>query len=52
MQNQHRQLAAILFTDIVNYTAMMQQDEARAVVVVKRYIFVLQKQYLNTKELS
>jgi adenylate cyclase len=43
MQNQHRQLAAILFTDIVNYTAMMQQDEARAVVVVKRYISVLQK---------
>jgi adenylate cyclase len=43
MQNQHRQLAAILFTDIVGYTAMMQQNETQAVAVVKRYISVLQK---------
>jgi adenylate cyclase len=43
MQNQHRQLVAILFTDIVGYTAMMQQNEAQAVVIVKRYISVLQK---------
>lgn len=43
MVNQHRQLAAILFTDIVGYTALMQKDEARAVALVRRYIAVLQK---------
>ncbi len=43
MPNQNRQLAAILFTDIVGYTAMMQQDEGKAVEMVKRYIEVLQK---------
>jgi hypothetical protein len=29
MPDQNRQLAAILFTDIVGYTAMLQQDEGR-----------------------
>lgn len=43
MQNQQRQLAAILFTDIVGYTAMMQQNEAKAVATVNRYITVLKK---------
>jgi len=43
MQHQQRQLAAILFTDIVGYTAMMQQDENRALAVVKWYIETLQK---------
>jgi TolB-like protein/Flp pilus assembly protein TadD len=43
MQNQSRHLAAILFTDIVGYTAMMQQNEAYAVSIMKRYTFVLQK---------
>lgn len=43
MQNQRRHLAAILFTDIVGYTAMMQQDEAKAVAVTKRYISVLKE---------
>ncbi len=42
MSQQTRQLAAILFTDIVGYTAMMQQDENQAVAIVKRYIGVLQ----------
>ncbi len=32
-----RQLAAIMFTDIVGYTAMMQQDEKKAVAVIKHY---------------
>jgi class 3 adenylate cyclase len=42
MQYQRR-LAAILFTHIVGYTAMMQKDEAKAVRTVKRYITALQK---------
>jgi len=33
MQEQNRQLAAILFTDIVGYTAMMQKDEENALAV-------------------
>jgi adenylate cyclase len=41
--SQQRQLAAILFTDIVGYTAMMQQNEVHAVSIVKHYISVLQK---------
>src|SRR5688572_20155455 len=40
---QNRRLAAILFTDIVGYTAAMQQDEVRAVGLVRRYISILQK---------
>ena len=41
MSNQGRQLAAILFTDIVGYTAMMQQDEQKAVAVTRHYLTVL-----------
>ena len=41
MQEQNRQLAAILFTDIMGYTAMMQQDEQNAVAVTRHYITVL-----------
>jgi TolB-like protein/class 3 adenylate cyclase/tetratricopeptide (TPR) repeat protein len=36
-----RQLAAILFTDIAGYTAMMQEDEAGALRVVRHYSSVL-----------
>ena len=43
MQQQNRQLAAILFTDIVGYTAMMQQDEQNAVAVTRHYITVLKE---------
>ena len=40
---QFRQLAAIMFTDIVGYTAMMQQDEQKAVAVIKHYNATLEK---------
>ena len=38
MPQQSRQLAAILFTDIVGYTAMMQKDEENALAVTRHYI--------------
>jgi len=43
MKEQNRQLAAILFTDIVGSTAMMQRDEQTAVSVNKRYVAVMKK---------
>jgi len=41
--SQSRQLAAIMFTDIVGYTAMMQVDEQKAVAVIKHYNSSLEK---------
>ena len=41
--SQTRQLAAIMFTDIVGYTAMMQTDEQKAVAVIKHYNTTLEK---------
>lgn len=41
MSTHERHLAAILFTDIVGYTAMMQKDESKAVSVIKHYNEVL-----------
>ncbi len=38
---QHRRLAAILFTDIVGYSAVMQRDEHEALHEIRRYISVL-----------
>ena len=43
MSQQSRQLAAILFTDIVGYTSIMQQDEQAAVNMTKHYITVLKE---------
>ena len=43
MEQQRRHLAAILFTDIVGYTAMMQQNETQAVAAIKRHNSVLEK---------
>ena len=43
MQNQSRQLAAILFADIAGYTAMMQQDEQKALESIHRFKEVLEK---------
>ncbi|MCZ6692395.1 MAG: hypothetical protein O6939_00695 [Bacteroidetes bacterium] len=40
------QLAAIMFTDIVGYTAIMQGDEQMAISMVKRHQEVLEK-YVN-----
>jgi len=41
--SQQRRLAAILFTDIVGYTATMQQDEHSAVIMIKRHRDALSK---------
>ena len=49
MQNHHRHLAAILFTDIVGYTATMQRDEQTAVTLVKRHRAVLEKSVTEHK---
>ena len=38
-----RQLAAIMFADISGYTALMQQDEQKALVLITRFKEVLQK---------
>ena len=40
---QNRQLAAILFTDIVGYTAMMQEDQQNALAVTRYYIAALEQ---------
>jgi adenylate cyclase len=43
MEQQNRQLAAILFTDIVGYTAMMQKDEETALAVTRHFITALKQ---------
>jgi adenylate cyclase len=42
-----RRLAAILFTDIVGSTAMMQKDEQHAISINKRYVAVLKEFVLS-----
>lgn len=46
MEKQNRRLAAILFTDIVGSTSMMQKNEQVAISVHKKYISVLKKSLL------
>lgn len=41
--SQSRQLAAIMFTDIVGYTTMMQHNEQKAVAAIKHYNNTLEK---------
>jgi TolB-like protein/class 3 adenylate cyclase/Tfp pilus assembly protein PilF len=42
---QHRQLSAILFTDIEGYTAIMQQNESTALMLKDRHRDILQKEH-------
>ena len=43
MSDNHHQLAAILFADIVGYTAMMQEDESAAVEKIDRFREILEE---------
>lgn len=43
--NSSRRLAAIMFTDIAGYTAMMQEDEAKAVQIRQRHREVFERQH-------
>ncbi len=43
MPLQQRHLAAILFTDIVGYTSIMQHDEQRAMTLLRRHKAILEK---------
>jgi hypothetical protein len=36
-----RKLAAILFTDMVGYTAVMQKDELKAILMQKKHQFTV-----------
>ena len=40
MSTQERHLAAIMFTDIVGYTAFMEQDEKRALDLLKKNLSI------------
>lgn len=42
---QSRQLAAIMFTDIVGYTSLMQENESEAAIVRQRHRDVFQKEH-------
>ena len=42
---QHRQLSAILFTDIEGYTSIMQQSEQKAMLIKDRHREILQKEH-------
>ncbi|MEP6584959.1 MAG: adenylate/guanylate cyclase domain-containing protein [Ginsengibacter sp.] len=42
-----RQLAAIMFTDIEGYSAMMQQDEPKAILIKDRHRSIIEKEHEN-----
>ena len=52
MTQANRQLAAILFTDIVGFTGMMQKDEVQALETVKRFMRVMSQEYPAIREKS
>ena len=41
----HRRLVAVMFTDMVGYTALMQADERRAVDKRDQYVSALERQH-------
>jgi adenylate cyclase len=45
--SQSRQLAAIMFTDIEGYTAIMQQNEKRALALKDRHRLILENEHKN-----
>lgn len=44
-ENKHRRLSAIMFTDIVGYTALMQEDENQAASIRQRHRSVFEQQH-------
>jgi class 3 adenylate cyclase len=42
---QHRQLSAILFTDIEGYTSLMQHSEQKAIILKDRHRLVIQQEH-------
>ncbi|MFL5739363.1 MAG: adenylate/guanylate cyclase domain-containing protein [Flavisolibacter sp.] len=44
---QHRQLAAIMFTDIEGYTAIMEESEDRAILLKNRHREILQQEHVK-----
>jgi TolB-like protein/class 3 adenylate cyclase/Flp pilus assembly protein TadD len=45
VMSQHRQLSAILFTDIEGYTSLMQQSEQKAIMIKDRHRQVIQQEH-------
>ena len=45
VMSQHRQLSAILFTDIEGYTSLMQQSEQKAIMMRDRHRQVIQQEH-------
>ena len=45
VMSQHRQLSAILFTDIEGYTSLMQQSEQKAIMLKDRHRQVIQQEH-------
>ena len=44
---QHRQLSAIMFTDIEGYTAMMQKSERNAIMIRNRHREIIQSEHVQ-----